>query len=67
MLNKNCFIINILNPEDGTDAGRIRTLSLCSSESTDAMGSDLDINYDKYIVIAGSRGGSFYLAMKSFR
>lgn len=67
MLNKNCFIINILNPVDGTDAGRIRTLSLCSSENTDALGSDLDINYDKYVLIAGSRGGSFYLAMKSYK
>jgi hypothetical protein len=67
MLNKNCFILNILNPVDGTDAGRIRTLSLCSSENTDALGSDMDISYDKYLMIAGSRGGSFYLAMKSYR
>jgi hypothetical protein len=67
MLNKNCFVINILNPVDGADAGRVQTLNLCSSDNTDALGSDLDINYDKYILIAGSRGGSFYLALKSYR
>jgi hypothetical protein len=65
MLNKNCFIINIVNPEDGTDAGRIRMFSLCDSYNTDALGADLDINYDKNILVAGSSGGSFYLALKS--
>jgi len=65
MLNKNCFIINIVIPADGTDAGRIRMFSLCDSYNTDALGADLDINYDKNILVAGSRGGSFYLALKS--
>jgi len=65
MLNKNCFIINIVNPEDGTDAGMIRMFSLCDSYNTDALGADMDINYDKNILVAGSRGGSFYLALKS--
>jgi hypothetical protein len=65
MLNKNCFIINILNPEDGGDAGRIMTLSLCDSYNTDALGTGIDINYDKNILISGTRGGSFYLALKS--
>jgi hypothetical protein len=65
MLNMNCFIINIVNPVDGTDAGRIRMFSLCDSYNTDALGADLDINYDKNILVAGSRGGSFYLALKS--
>jgi hypothetical protein len=65
MLNKNCFIINILSKTDGSDAGRISMLSLCDSYNTDAIGSDIDINYDKNILVAGSRGGSFYLALKS--
>jgi hypothetical protein len=65
MLNKNCFIVNILNPDDGTDAGRIRMFSICVSNSTDALGSDLGINYDKNILVAGSLGGNFYLALKS--
>lgn len=65
MLNKNCFIINMLNPADGVDAGRIRTLSLCDSYSTDAFGWDMDFDQDKNIMITGKRGGSFYLALKS--
>jgi|WetSurMetagenome_2_1015567.scaffolds.fasta_scaffold03965_9 hypothetical protein len=65
MLNKNCFIINILNPADGVDAGLIRTLSLCDSYSSDAFGWDMDSDQDKNILISGKRGGSFYLALKS--
>jgi hypothetical protein len=65
MLNKNCFIINILNSSDGADAGRIRTLSLCNSKNTDVFGSSIDVNFDKNILISGSRGGSFYVALKS--
>jgi hypothetical protein len=65
MLNRNCFIVNILNSSDGSDAGRIRTFSLCDSYNTDALGSDMGINFDKNILICGSLGGSFYLALKA--
>ncbi len=65
MLNKNCFIINIVNPSDGTDAGRIRVLSLCDSYNSDALGAGFDLDFDKNVLIAGSHGGSFYLALKS--
>jgi hypothetical protein len=66
MLNMNCFIINIINPDDGTEArGRIRMFDSCDPYSTDAFGADIGINYDKNILIAGSREGSFYLALKS--
>ena len=65
ILNKNCFIINILNHEDGSDAGIIHAFSLCDSFNTDALGADLDLDYAKNILVAGSYGGSFYLALKS--
>jgi hypothetical protein len=65
MLNKNCFIVNFLSPTDGADAGLIRMFSICDSYNTDAFGADMDINYDKNILVAGSRGGSFYLALKT--
>jgi hypothetical protein len=65
MLNKNCFIISIVNSEAGTDGGRIRMFSVCDSYNTDAFGSGLDLYYDKNILVAGSRGGNFYLALKS--
>jgi len=65
MLNKNCYIINIADPSDGAEAGRIRMFSLCDSYNTDALGEDLDISYDKNILVAGTRGGNFYLALKA--
>lgn len=67
MMNKNCFIINIVNPADGTDLGRRQMLSVCISDNTDALGFDFGINYEKNYLIAGSLGGSFYLALKSYQ
>ncbi len=65
MLNRNCFIINITNPSNGSNAGRSQLLSVCNSDNTEAFGSDIRINFDKNILVAGSMGGSFYLALKS--
>ena len=65
MLNTNCFVINMADPEDGADAGRIRMFNICDSKETDAFGKDLDLNYDGNILVAGSKGGNYYLAMKS--
>ena len=65
MLNTNCFIVNVLSTTDGSDEGRVRMFSLCDSYNTDALGADIDINYDNNILVAGTRGGSFYLALKS--
>jgi hypothetical protein len=67
MMNRNCFIVNIVNPADGSDAGRMQMLSVCNSDNTDAFGLDIGINYDKSILVAGSMGGSFYLALKSYQ
>ena len=66
LMNNNCYIINIITPSDGVAAGRIKMFSICDSYNTDALGEDLDINYDKKILVAGTRGGSFYLALKSY-
>jgi hypothetical protein len=67
MMNKNCFILNIVKPEDGTDMGRKQLFSECVSDNTDAHGFDLCINYDRNFLVAGSLGGSFYLALKSYQ
>ena len=67
MLNRNCFIVNITNPADGSDAGRMQMLSVCNSDNTDAFGLDIGINYDRNILVAGSMGGHFYLALKSYQ
>jgi hypothetical protein len=65
MLNKNCFIINLAEPVHGDDAGRIRMFSVCNPYNTDAFGTDLDICPNGNILLAGSLGENFYLALKS--
>ena len=67
MLNRNCFIIDKKDSGNNVDAEILRTFSACVSETTDAFGTDLVINYDKNIVLAGSYGGNFYLALKSLQ
>ncbi len=64
MLNRNCFIINFLETTSGADAGRIRTFELCDSYNTDALSCGMAISFDKNYLLAGTRGGSFYLALK---
>lgn len=70
MLNKNCLIVNkfsidAANPATVTDEGLIRMFRLCDSYNTDSFGADLDLFYDGNILTSGSRGGNFYLAVKS--
>ena len=65
MLNKNCYIINRTVTDNGDDAGTIKSFSICSSQSTNAFGRDIEVNYDSNILLAGSLGGNFYLALKS--
>lgn len=64
ILNMNCFIINI-SGADGTDEGLIRPFSVCNSKDTNAFGRDFSVFYDSNLLIAGSLGGSFYIALKS--
>lgn len=64
MLNRNCFIISIIDPNSGTVMGPVRMFSVCDSYTTDAFGEDIDVFYDGNILVAGSTGGSFYLAIK---
>jgi hypothetical protein len=70
MLNKNCFIISkfsidATDPGNITDGGLIRMFSVCDSYNTDAFGADMDLHYDRNILTSGSRGGNFFLAIKS--
>jgi hypothetical protein len=65
MLNRNCYIVNILSPDDGSDIGKIRMFSVCHSDDTDALGEDFSLDYENNILVAGSLGGSFFMALKS--
>ena len=64
MLNRKCFVVNMADPDNGTEAGRILMFEGCDSYDTDAIGSGVDLHYDGNILVAGAKGGSFYLAMK---
>jgi hypothetical protein len=66
LLNLNCFVINVLNSSLGTTEGIIRPFDACDSKSTDAFGYDFRFNYDGSVLLSGSRGGGFYLALKSY-
>jgi hypothetical protein len=65
MLNTNCFAVSMANPLNGDDSGNIRIFDACDSKTTDAFGRDMDVTHDGNILIAGSKGGSFFLALRS--
>lgn len=65
VLNMNCFIISILNPDDGSSTGIIRTYDVCDPANTDAFGLCMDQDWDGNILMAGAKGGGYYLVIKS--
>lgn len=65
MMNKNCFVINHVSHDGETVLERIRMFNVCNPYDTDALGSDINISYDKYFLVAGSKGGNFYVGLKS--
>jgi len=65
MLNTNCFAVSMANPLNGDDSGNIRIFDACDSKTTDAFGRDMDVTHDGNILVAGSKGGSFFLALRS--
>jgi len=64
VLNMNCLIVNILDLRMKI-SGIIRTFRACDSKTTDISGKCLDITSDGNIIMAGSKGSGFYLAVKS--
>jgi hypothetical protein len=65
MMNKNCFVINHVSHDGETVLERIRMFNVCNPYDTDALGSDMNISYDKNFLVAGSKGGNFYIGLKS--
>ena len=65
ILNRNCIIINSINKEDGSVSEIIRTYRECDSQNTDTYGYYIDVDYQGNLIAAGSRGGRYYLVMKS--
>ena len=65
ILNRNCFVINRVKPDDGSDDGILRMLSVCNSKSTNAFGYSMDIDPDGNILTSGERAKTFYVALKA--
>jgi hypothetical protein len=64
VLNQNCLIVNIID-QDINIAGIIRTYKSCDPKSGDSFGYSIDIGSDGNIIMAGSKGNSYYLTIKS--
>jgi hypothetical protein len=64
VLNSSCNIINILD-QDFKPAGIIRTYNSCDSQGTDIFGYSIALDPSGNILIAGTKGGGYYLALKS--
>jgi len=67
ILNRNCCIVRYQHTSDGADAGTLRVFDACNSKDTDALGSSADISYDKNLLVAGSRGGNFFIGLKAIQ
>lgn len=64
-LSRNCNIISISDPSEGTDAGTVRFYESCDAATTTAHGFSMANFYDGSILVAGSRGESFYVALRA--
>ncbi|HVN56868.1 MAG TPA: hypothetical protein VMT63_01100 [Bacteroidales bacterium] len=64
VLNSGCLVVNIMD-ERMKVSGFVRTFSSCDSKTTDVFGYTMDVMNDGNIVMAGSKGTGYYLAVKS--
>lgn len=64
ILNRNCFIVTVLSTDDGSDYRRFRVFNACDSYDTEAFAESFAINHDGNLVMAGTKGGRYYLALK---
>jgi hypothetical protein len=64
VLNSRCNIINLLD-QDIKVTGIIRTYASCDSQATDIYGYSIALDPSGNIIIAGTKGGGYYIALKS--
>lgn len=64
MLNRNCFIINILGLTLDSDESRIRTFEVCDPYQTGAKATSLKINPENDYILCGSKSGKVYYALR---
>lgn len=64
VLNRNCFIVNILNETDGSENRMIRFFNACDSYDTAREAESFIVTWNGNLLIAGSNSGKYYLALK---
>ncbi|MCD4769375.1 MAG: hypothetical protein K8R35_04330 [Bacteroidales bacterium] len=67
MLNKNCFILDFISLPDGALTDLMRVYEACDSYDTGNLGYAFDITGDASFLLAGSKSGKFYYALRSGR
>lgn len=65
MLNQNCLILSGISLPDGDSQQQIRVLEVCDSYDTKILGRSLSLTHQDNFLIAGSKEGKFYYALKS--
>ncbi|MFO7574096.1 MAG: hypothetical protein R6W67_02945 [Bacteroidales bacterium] len=64
MLNRNCFIVTVLSIDDGSEYRRLRIYNACDSYDTDALAETFVMTHDGNLLLAGIKGGRYYLTLK---
>lgn len=67
LLNRNCFFINKANPDDGSSDGHYNVFSSCDQKTTDAYGTGIDTDHKGNMILAGSKGGNYFIAVKTLK
>ena len=65
ILNQNCLILSWISLPDGESNKQIRVLDVCDSYDTKILGKSLSLTPDDNFLIAGSKDGKFYYALRS--
>lgn len=65
VLNRNCLILSIGPVPVGEDIEQFRVLDVCDSYDTNVKGYTLSASAEGSYLIAGSKGGKFYYALRS--
>lgn len=67
LLNRNCFFISKADPDDGNVFSRYNIFSSCDQKTTDSFGTGIDTDYRGDMLLTGTRGGSYFIAVKSLK
>ncbi len=61
LLNKNCMILNLLDPSGGEVTGRKKVFYSCDSYKTGSKALAFAPNYDGHLLLTGERDGNIYM------